>query len=139
MPEQPQVERASELNLPKGNDVCDVSIINSTCDIVVPPSTLIEPQIEGHEYLNLPTYAFYIKNRRTGKQVLFDMGSRTDWQNLVPSVVDTLNHRIPGLKIEKEVPGKVPAEISAKYAADLVLQTSSKPAASISTTSKPSS
>lgn len=111
MPEQPQAGRASELNLPKGNDVCDVSIINSTCDIVVPPSTLIEPQIEGHEYLNLPTYAFHIKNRRTGEQVLFDMGSRTDWQNLVPSIVDTLTNRVPGLKIEREVHGKISTEI----------------------------
>lgn len=98
-----QLKKAPDLKLPKSNNICQVSIIDSTCDIVVPPSTLIEPHIKGHDWLNLPTYAFYIKNEKTGKQVLFDLGSRRDWQNLVPHVVDVLSHRIPGLKVQKEV------------------------------------
>ncbi|CAK4034302.1 Hypothetical predicted protein [Lecanosticta acicola] len=103
MSNQPQARPAPSINLPEGEDVCDVSIINSTCDIVVPPSTLVEPQIDGHTWLNLPTYAFHVRNERSGEQILFDLGCRTDWQNLVPSVVDTVSHRIPGLKVEKEV------------------------------------
>lgn len=98
-----QSQKAPDLDLPKGDNTCQVSILDSTCDIVVPPSTLVEPHIKGHEYLNLPTYAFYLKHEKTGRQVLFDLGSRRDWQNLVPSVVETLNLRIPGLKVEKEV------------------------------------
>lgn len=100
---QSQSKKAPNLNLPKSDSICQVSIIDSTCDIVVYPSTLIEPHIPGHEWLNLPTWAFYIKHEKTGKQVLFDLGSRRDWQNLVPGVVDVIKFRIPGLKVDKEV------------------------------------
>ncbi|EME42310.1 hypothetical protein DOTSEDRAFT_175305 [Dothistroma septosporum NZE10] len=100
---QPQAKPAPTLNLPKSDNICEVSIIDTTCNLVVPPSTLVEPEITGHEWLNLPTYSFYIKNQRTGEQVLFDLGSRRDWQNLVPSVYETVSVRVPGLKVEKEV------------------------------------
>ncbi|KAK4498359.1 hypothetical protein PRZ48_011017 [Zasmidium cellare] len=114
-----QIKQAPDLKLPKSDNVCQVSIIDSTCDLVVYPSTLIEPHIPGHDWLNLPTYAFYIKNEKTGKQVLFDLGSRRDWQNLVPHIQEIVELRIPGLKVEKEVidivkdGGVDPDEISA--------------------------
>ncbi|EGP86507.1 unnamed protein product [Zymoseptoria tritici ST99CH_1A5] len=98
-----QAKSAPNLNLPKGSRTCEISIINTTCDLVVPPGTLVEPKIPGHEYLNLPTVAFYIKHS-SGAEVLFDMGCRSDWDNLVPHVAEVVSERVPGLRVTKDVP-----------------------------------
>lgn len=102
MADEIQPKKAPSLNLPAGKTTCQVSIINTTCDLVVPPSTLVEPHINGHDWLNLPTFAFLI-NHPSGKQVLFDLGSRTDWWNLVPHVHDVVAQRVPGLNVERDV------------------------------------
>jgi hypothetical protein len=99
----PQAKSAPNVNLPKGSQTCEISIINTTCDIVVPPGTLVEPKIPGHEYLNLPTVAFYIKHA-SGAELLFDMGCRSDWENLVPHVSEIVSERVPGLRVSKDVP-----------------------------------
>lgn len=65
--------------------------------------TLIEPHIDGHDWLNLPTYSFLITHP-TGAQVLFDLGCRKDWENLVPNVKEAIAQRVPGLKVKTEVP-----------------------------------
>lgn len=90
-------------DLPLGDKCCDVSLINTTTEMTIPSHTLIEPVIAGHERLNLPTYAFHIKNRTSGIQVMFDLGARPDWQSLAPSVVESINQSVPGLKITKAV------------------------------------
>ncbi|KAI5363725.1 putative metallo-beta-lactamase, ribonuclease Z/Hydroxyacylglutathione hydrolase [Septoria linicola] len=103
MSSQPQPKQAPPIGLPKGSTVCEVSIINTTCDLVVPPITLLEPHIEGHELLNLPTYAFLVTHA-SGAQVLFDLGCRADWENLVPNVSEVVAQRVPGLRVQTEVP-----------------------------------
>ncbi len=40
------------LNLPQSNSTVDVSIINTTTDIVVPAKAFVEPVQNGHEYMN---------------------------------------------------------------------------------------
>lgn len=99
----PKPEQAPPIGLPKGSTACEVSIINTTCDLVVPPGTLIEPHIDGHEWLNLPTYSFLITHP-SGAQVLFDLGCRKDWENLVPEVKEVVSQRVPGFKVQMEVP-----------------------------------
>lgn len=89
--------------LPPGETFCDLSVIDTNCDITSFPHVLLEPSIPGHAWLNLPTYAFYIKNRDSGHEVLFDLGCRKDWQNSVPSIVDMCRDRIPGLKVTHDV------------------------------------
>ena len=66
-------------------------------------SYLVEPHIEGLDWLNLPTYAFHIKHNKSGKELLFDLGCRKDWQNSVPHIVDLLHKAVPGLKVDKNV------------------------------------
>ena len=90
--------------LPKGDATCTVSIIDTTTDIVTPPNYLIEPDVEGFEWLNLPDYSFHIKHNKTGAELLFDLGTRADWQNSVPHIVDLLSNHVPGLRVKENVP-----------------------------------
>lgn len=92
------------LNAPSSNSVCQISIINTTCDIVVPTDSAVEPLISGYKWLNLPTYSFYIKNEHLGREVLFDLGMRKDWQNSVPHIRDTVAAQVNGLNIKMDVP-----------------------------------
>jgi glyoxylase-like metal-dependent hydrolase (beta-lactamase superfamily II) len=96
-------QKAPPLNLPKGSEICELSIINTTCDLTVPSWTLTEPLIKGHEWLNLPTYSFHLKHAKSGKQILFDLGSRKDWYNHPPSVVPVLDSHVPGNRVKKEI------------------------------------
>jgi glyoxylase-like metal-dependent hydrolase (beta-lactamase superfamily II) len=91
------------LGLPEGSESCEISIINTTCDITVPPTLLVEPAIEGHDWMNLPTYSFIIKHKRSGKQILFDLGARTDWYNHCPPVSDVLKDHVPGMRVQRDV------------------------------------
>lgn len=91
------------LNLPRGQCTCEVSIIDTTCNIVSPSGYLIEPLIKGHEYLNLPTYSFHIKHSQSGRQILYDLGSRKDWQNNPPHIADLIGSHVPGFQVDKDV------------------------------------
>jgi glyoxylase-like metal-dependent hydrolase (beta-lactamase superfamily II) len=65
---------------------------------------MVEPRIKGHEYLNLPTYAFYIYHPRLGKRILFDMGARKDWWNLTPDVVHAIQTKgVEGMRITSDI------------------------------------
>lgn len=105
------------LNLPK-SDVCmEVTIINTTTDIVCPSSGFVRPVLKGHEYLNLPTFCFHLKHP-SGKEIMFDLGSRKDYWNFSPPSFETIKAIIPGLDIRKGVDeilregGKDPKNIS---------------------------
>lgn len=91
------------LDLPKSESCCKLCIIDTTCDITVPPSLLVEPEIEGWDWINLPTYSFYIQHESSGREFLFDLGARKDWYNHVPSIKGLLEGHVPGLRISKDV------------------------------------
>ena len=104
MSDQISPQKAPSLGLPKGTETCKVSIVNTTCDIRVPPPLLVQPAIKGHEWLNLPTFSFHITHESTGKQLLFDLGTRKDWENSAPPVADVLNnHFTGGMRITDDV------------------------------------
>lgn len=92
------------LRLPEGSQTCRVSIINTTCDLTCPPEYLVDPKIEGHEWLNLPTYSYHIKHDASGRELLFDLGCRKDWPNSVPEISAMLHARMPGFRVAKSVP-----------------------------------
>jgi hypothetical protein len=94
---------APNLNLPPGNVCCNISIIDTTTDLVCTTNALLEPSIKGHESLNLPTYAFYIKNQETGIEVMFDLGCRKDWWNTPPVIAQAIMNTVPGLRITQGV------------------------------------
>jgi glyoxylase-like metal-dependent hydrolase (beta-lactamase superfamily II) len=99
----PQAKEAPSLNIPTSSSTCQLSIINTTCDIAVPPHYLVEPKIEGHEWLNQPTFSFYIKHEIFGKELLFDLGTRADWWNSVPHINDLISNHIPGFRVKEDV------------------------------------
>ncbi|KAF2139274.1 uncharacterized protein K452DRAFT_320428 [Aplosporella prunicola CBS 121167] len=90
------------LSIPKSSATVSVSPINTTTDIVVPASGFVGPVLKGHEYLNLPTFAFHIRHS-SGKEVLFDLGVRKDWWNLSPHTVATVKKLIPALTVDKGI------------------------------------
>jgi hypothetical protein len=92
---------APALNLPQGLDTCELSIVNTNCNLTVPSWALTERLIEGHEWLNFPTYSFHLKHARSGKQILFDLGSREDWYNHPPSVVAVPDSHMPANRVAK--------------------------------------
>ena len=73
------------LNLPQSNSTVEVSIINTTTDIVVPAKAFVEPVQKGHEFMNMPTFAFLVENKKLDKTIMFDLGCRKDWWNLSPA------------------------------------------------------
>ena len=99
-----QAKKAPSVNLPKSDSTCTVSIIDTTCDLVTPPSYLIEPEMAGLKWLNLPDYSFHIKHDKSGAGILFDIGTRKDWHNSVPHITELLSNHIPGLRVKENVP-----------------------------------
>jgi glyoxylase-like metal-dependent hydrolase (beta-lactamase superfamily II) len=91
------------LNIPASDSVCRLSIIDTTCNIVCTTLRTVEPKIPGHEWINLPTYSFYIKHEKSGREILFDLGMRKDWQNSVPHIRETVSKNVDGLDITKDV------------------------------------
>lgn len=94
---------APALNIPASNATCQLCVLDTTCNIVTPPNYLVEPDFEGYKWLNLPTYSFHIKNQSSGREILFDLGSRKDWENSVPHIRDLIAKGVPGYKVDKDV------------------------------------
>ena len=95
-------KQAPGLNLPKSSKTCELHMIDTTTKISCPAITLIEPAIKGHEILNCPTFAFLIKHS-SGKQIMFDLGSKIDWWNFPPHVDNAIKNAVPGIKIDKDI------------------------------------
>lgn len=93
----------STIHLPQSDSCCKISIINTTCDITVPPNYLVEPDVDGWDWINLPTYSFYIKHETTGRELLFDLGTRKDWENHVPQIQGLLQDHVPGFRVTRDV------------------------------------
>lgn len=96
-------EQAPGLNLPKSSSIVELSIINTTTNLVAPAKSFVQPIIKGHETINMPTFSFILKHKGSGKTILFDIGSRKDWWNFAPSVTSLIKAVIPGLNIKKNV------------------------------------
>ena len=103
MAEEIQPKAAPSLDLPKSNSTCEVSIIPCAPDLVCATDSLLLPVIKGHERLNLPTYAFHITHKVSGKQVMFDAGARKDWWNMTPSNKAAVLDTVPGIKSDMEI------------------------------------
>ncbi|KAL8992461.1 MAG: hypothetical protein Q9169_007090, partial [Polycauliona sp. 2 TL-2023] len=91
------------LNLPESNSTVEVSIINTTTDIVVPAWAFVQPVLKGHETMNMPTFAFLVKNKKLGKNIMFDLGCRKDWWNFAPMAYKSIATGIPALSVAKNI------------------------------------
>ena len=73
--------------IPHGSASVQVSIISPNQVFDVPPSTFLSPDIPGTTYSDTPCLAFLIEHYDAGgklSRALFDLGVRSDWENLPP-------------------------------------------------------
>jgi len=91
------------MSIPQSTHTVDVHIINTTTTVVCPTDFFMEPPIKGQEYLNLPTYAFLVQNKRTDVSLLFDLGGRKDWWKLAPSTFHGVRNGVKHLEVKKSI------------------------------------
>lgn len=96
-------EAAPAIDIPEHESTCSLSAIDTTCYLTVPADTLVEPVIPGHELMNFPTISFLITHKTSGKQLLYDLGCRKDFWNLPQPVSETIEARVPGIKVEENL------------------------------------
>lgn len=63
---------------------------------------ILEPTIQGHDLLRCPAYSFLIEHP-SGRKILYDLGTRKDWENLPPLVRGLLKHHGLTVKVQKNV------------------------------------
>ncbi|KAG8631491.1 hypothetical protein KVT40_000631 [Elsinoe batatas] len=78
-----------DLKIPHSDAIVKVSCIDSTTSLKLPMAPFLQPNIKGKEFLTGPAFAFLIRHS-SGKQILFDLGTRKDWQNLPTLIVDRI-------------------------------------------------
>lgn len=91
-------------HLPESKDTCILYMINTGTNLVTPSKPLVEPVVQGHELLNLPTFSWLIVNKRSQKHVLFDLGARKDWEDLPPHVAAIIESSCAGIRVTDDVP-----------------------------------
>ena len=63
---------------------------------------ILEPEILGHDTLQCPAYSFLIEHP-SGRKLLYDLGTRKDWQSLPPMVLSLLKQHDLSIEVEKNV------------------------------------
>ncbi|KAI1487115.1 beta-lactamase-like protein [Biscogniauxia mediterranea] len=98
---------SSTVEIPPSTATVSVSIINTGWVRGIPCSKWFSPRFEGLDIFNMCSYAFLVTHddAATGRRrrVLFDMGIRKDWQNVVPTWQRIFRDRAVELKVEKDV------------------------------------
>ncbi|OQV09344.1 hypothetical protein CLAIMM_13474 [Cladophialophora immunda] len=90
------------LEIPPSKHTVTVRIIDSTSQLSAHAPMILEPAIHGHEMLQCPAYSFLIEHP-SGRNVLYDLGTRKDWENLPPLVQGLLKHHDLTIRVEKNV------------------------------------
>lgn len=91
-----------EVAIPPSNSTVGVSIIDTTAwAYKVECGDLFRPRFAGLETFDLCSYAFLITHE--DRHVLFDLGIRKDWENLIPKTVARLKHSGTEVKVEKDL------------------------------------
>ncbi|KAJ5385600.1 hypothetical protein N7517_003511 [Penicillium concentricum] len=93
------------MSLPQSDHIVRVKLIDTTTYLTGIAKVFVEPVVAGHETFNFNDLAFLIENERTGKKVMFDLGTRKDYWNLAPAVqrVLGLDSAMTGMKVDKDV------------------------------------
>jgi hypothetical protein len=68
--------------VPRGS-IVRVSILLSG-RFVVPASMIVQPQVSGHDVMDMPLYSFLIENEKVGRKILFDLGMMKAWKEKSP-------------------------------------------------------
>ena len=98
--------RMTSLKLPKSQSTVSVSIVNTTAWArKIPCRNLFYPRYKGLETFDLCSYAFLVthNNGASKRQLLFDLGIRRDWTNLVPDMVQKFENWGADIQVQKDV------------------------------------
>lgn len=76
------------LEIPHSNSTVNVTIIHTTSFVrIIPVPIFLQPAYKGFDKTDIPVYAFLIEHPPSGQKLLFDLGTRKDWEDLAPSAV----------------------------------------------------
>ena len=103
-------QQPPDLNIPHSDATVEVSIIDTTSHLSLPSLMLVEPELPGFNTITACCYGFLIKHRSTSPQdqnkydnLIFDLGSRKDWENGPASIVEQVTPFKSALHVEKDV------------------------------------
>ncbi|PVH69833.1 hypothetical protein DL98DRAFT_578142 [Cadophora sp. DSE1049] len=92
--------------IPPASTTVSLSIIDTTSwAFNIPCEDLFKPRFEGLTKLNICSYAFLITHNgidNEKKHVLFDLGIRKDWKNLVPKMVQKFGDWDAKIQVEQD-------------------------------------
>ncbi|PNS15895.1 hypothetical protein CAC42_8001 [Sphaceloma murrayae] len=91
-----------DLSIPYSATVVTVSCIDSTTYLKLPMSPFLQPDIKGKEFMTGPAFGFLIQHP-SGKKIMFDLGTRKDWQNLPKMIVDRVTQGGFEVTVEKNI------------------------------------
>ena len=63
---------------------------------------IVDSPYEGHDSLDCPSFSFLIEHP-SGRRVLFDLGTRKDWENLPPALLKIFHDHSLDAKVDKNV------------------------------------
>lgn len=89
------------MKIPPSQNTVTVRIIDSTSRIIV-PNDFIDVPIKGDELIDCPAFSFLIEHP-SGRRLLFDLGIRTDFQNLPPIIQSYFQDKAARVTVEKDV------------------------------------
>ena len=91
-----------KVTIPPSNSTVGVSIIDTTSwAYKLPCDDLFYPRFPGLETFDICSYAFLITHG--ARHVLFDLGIKKEWDNLIPSTVARLKNSGADITIKKEL------------------------------------
>ncbi|KAL4912855.1 beta-lactamase-like protein [Aspergillus aurantiobrunneus] len=86
---------------PPPGDTVSIRILNSGTYISIACDVLLNPAISKFDALHrIPCLVFLVEHP-SGRKLLFDLGSRKDWQNLAPAVAKSVKELHLSVEVEK--------------------------------------
>ncbi|KAJ7677226.1 beta-lactamase-like protein [Mycena rosella] len=76
----------ARFGIPSSNATVDVKAFNVANVTATLAGVLLQPVLPGHEAIHLPLHAFLVEHTASKKRLMFDLGMRSDFLNLAPSV-----------------------------------------------------
>ncbi|KAM7209966.1 beta-lactamase-like protein [Rhypophila decipiens] len=93
---------ASPVQIPTSNSTVSVSIIDTTSwAYKIPCGDLFRPRFIGLDAFDICSYAFLVKHQ--DRRLLFDLGIKKDWEQLVPDTVARLRKSGTHVTVEREI------------------------------------
>lgn len=92
---------APSITFPSSSTTIDVKIIDVCTISGVPAKNLFVPPVPGFEIAPPSPSLVFLLEHPSGKKLLFDLGIRTDWENLSPAIVERVKSHGYGIEVQK--------------------------------------